>query len=165
MHSFSKSVFRLYITKTCLYNFDPLKPHFYIVKLGFTGVYIVFHISAQNIDFIEKTGLDISCKFLRLEIICMEYQNLLFFFFLFLFFCLFFFFFFWKNTKTFSNCRLLKICTRMLSVKSNFCETNQLFNSIFTHNLFPPPPAIMLKVSTEMDLFKGGSNEYPQSMF
>ena len=26
------------ITKTCLYNFDPLKPHFYIVKMGFTGV-------------------------------------------------------------------------------------------------------------------------------
>ena len=38
------------ITKTCLYNFDPLKPHFYIVKLGFTGVYIIFRISAQNID-------------------------------------------------------------------------------------------------------------------
>ena len=38
------------ITKTCLYNFDPLKPHFYIVKLGFTGVYIIFLISAQNID-------------------------------------------------------------------------------------------------------------------
>ena len=35
------------ITKTCLYNFDPLKPHFYIVKLGFKGVYIVFLISAQ----------------------------------------------------------------------------------------------------------------------
>ena len=32
------------------YNFDPLKPHFYIVKLGFTGVYIMFLISAQNID-------------------------------------------------------------------------------------------------------------------
>ena len=30
------------ITKTRLYNFDPLKPHFYIVKLGFTGVYIIF---------------------------------------------------------------------------------------------------------------------------
>ena len=29
------------ITKTCLYNLDPLKPHFYIVKLGFTGVYII----------------------------------------------------------------------------------------------------------------------------
>ena len=38
------------ITKTYLYNFDPLKPHFYLVKLGFTGVYINFHISAQNMD-------------------------------------------------------------------------------------------------------------------
>ena len=38
------------ITKTCLYNFDPLKPHIYKVKLGFTGVYIIFLISAQNID-------------------------------------------------------------------------------------------------------------------
>ena len=38
------------ITKTCLYSFDPFKPHFYIVKLGFTGVYIIFLISAQNID-------------------------------------------------------------------------------------------------------------------
>ena len=39
-----------HITKTCLYNFDPLKPHFYIIKLGFTGVYIIFQISAQNRD-------------------------------------------------------------------------------------------------------------------
>ena len=38
------------ITKTCLYNFDPFKPHFYIVKLGFTGVYNIFLILAQNID-------------------------------------------------------------------------------------------------------------------
>ena len=38
------------IMKTYLYNFDPLKPHIYIVKLGFTGVYIIFLISAQNID-------------------------------------------------------------------------------------------------------------------
>ena len=37
-------------TKTYLYNFDPLKPHFYIIKLGFTGVYVIFLISAQNID-------------------------------------------------------------------------------------------------------------------
>ena len=36
------------ITKTYLYYFDPLKPHFYIVKLGFTGVYIFFLISAQK---------------------------------------------------------------------------------------------------------------------
>ena len=40
----------LLITKTCLYNFDPLKPHFYIVKLGFTGVYIIFLIFAKKID-------------------------------------------------------------------------------------------------------------------
>ena len=39
-----------FITKTYLYYFDPLKPYFYIVKLGFTGVYIIFLISAQNID-------------------------------------------------------------------------------------------------------------------
>ena len=39
---------RLNITKTYLYNFDPLKPHFYIVKLGFTGAYIIFVISAQK---------------------------------------------------------------------------------------------------------------------
>ena len=36
----------LAITKTRLYKFDPLEPHFYIVKLGFTGVYIIFLISA-----------------------------------------------------------------------------------------------------------------------
>ena len=37
-----------FITKTYLYNFDPLKPHFYVVKLGFTGVYIIFLISTQK---------------------------------------------------------------------------------------------------------------------
>ena len=47
---FSDLAAQVCITKTCLYNFDPLKPHFYIVKLGFTGVYIIFLISAQNID-------------------------------------------------------------------------------------------------------------------
>ena len=38
-----------FISKTRLYTFDPLKPHFYTVKLGFTGVYINFLIYA-NID-------------------------------------------------------------------------------------------------------------------
>ena len=43
------------ITKTCLYKFDPLKPHLYIVKLGFPGVYIIFLISAKkNIDDCEQ---------------------------------------------------------------------------------------------------------------
>ena len=34
-------------TKTCLYNFDHLKPHLYVVELGFTWVYIIFLIYAQ----------------------------------------------------------------------------------------------------------------------
>ena len=38
------------ITKTYLYNFDPLKPHFYIVKLGFTGVTLFFLFLLKNID-------------------------------------------------------------------------------------------------------------------
>ena len=48
----SSTQYRNCITKTYLhvYNFGPLKPHFYIVKLRFTGVYIIFLISAQNID-------------------------------------------------------------------------------------------------------------------
>ena len=49
LHENLNSIF-LVTTKTRLYNFDPLKPHFYVVKLGFTGVRIIFLISAQNID-------------------------------------------------------------------------------------------------------------------
>ena len=47
-----KDQVKINITKTCLYNFDPLKPHFYIVKLGFTEIHIIFLISAykKNID-------------------------------------------------------------------------------------------------------------------
>ena len=39
-----------FITKTCLYNFDPLKPHFYIIKLGFIGVYIICLNLLKDID-------------------------------------------------------------------------------------------------------------------
>ena len=39
LHHENKSV---YITKTSPCNEDPLTPHFYIVKVGFTGVYIYF---------------------------------------------------------------------------------------------------------------------------
>ena len=42
-------VYSVSITKTCLYNVDLLKPHFYIlVKLEYTEVYICFLISAQK---------------------------------------------------------------------------------------------------------------------
>ena len=40
------SLLWMHITKTYLYNFDPHKPHFDIVKLGFMGVYIIFLIFA-----------------------------------------------------------------------------------------------------------------------
>ena len=36
------------ITKTYLYNTDPLKPHLYVVKLGFTEVYMIFLFSAKK---------------------------------------------------------------------------------------------------------------------
>ena len=38
----------IHITLTYLYDVDPLKPQFYIVKLRFPGVYIIFVISAQK---------------------------------------------------------------------------------------------------------------------
>ena len=48
-HSYSPRKINI-ITKTYLYNFYPLKPHFHIVKLGFTGVYIIFLFLLKNID-------------------------------------------------------------------------------------------------------------------
>ena len=39
-----------YITKTCLYIFYPLKPHFFIVKLGFIGYTLFFTFLLKNID-------------------------------------------------------------------------------------------------------------------
>ena len=39
------------ITKTYIYNFDPLKPHFYIVKLGYTwGIHLFSLFLLKNID-------------------------------------------------------------------------------------------------------------------
>ena len=43
------------ITKTRLYNFDPLKPHFYIVKLVFTGVCIIFSCFCSKSMFWAET--------------------------------------------------------------------------------------------------------------
>ena len=34
--------------QTMIKYFDPLKPRFYIVKLGFIGVYIIFRISVKT---------------------------------------------------------------------------------------------------------------------
>ena len=38
------------IGKTCPCNVYPLKPHFYIVKLGHAGVYLFFLFLLQNIN-------------------------------------------------------------------------------------------------------------------
>ena len=43
------TVYSIHITKTYLHNFDSLKPNFYIVKLGFTEVYIILFL-LKNID-------------------------------------------------------------------------------------------------------------------
>ena len=40
------AIIKFTITKTYLYNIDPLKPHCYIIKI----VYIIFLITAKNID-------------------------------------------------------------------------------------------------------------------
>ena len=39
-----------FITETYLYNFEPFKPNFYIVKLGFTGYTLFFLFLLKNID-------------------------------------------------------------------------------------------------------------------
>ena len=46
--SSSSNFYTQHIMKSYLYSFDPLKTHFYIVNLGFTGIYIIFLISAQK---------------------------------------------------------------------------------------------------------------------
>ena len=51
----SGSLFRIFneriFTKKRLYNFDPLKSHFYIVKFGSTGgIHNFFFIWLKNID-------------------------------------------------------------------------------------------------------------------
>ena len=57
-----------------LYNFDSLKPHFYIVKLGFKGVYTIFLISVQKhrlCYFILLLLKDIDCRY-SLELPCQD---------------------------------------------------------------------------------------------
>ena len=58
----------LNITKTCLYKADPLKPHFYIVKLGFTGVYIILLIYLTEAVLTNTHNLCFEQK-------CEKYQN------------------------------------------------------------------------------------------
>ena len=80
----------MHITKTRLYHFDPLKSHFYVVKLGFKGVYILFRIPAQK----HRLWVLVRTASLSTHNLCFEqkyekYQN----FFYLIFFFFFFFFF------------------------------------------------------------------------
>ena len=64
------------ITKSYLYNFDPLKPHFHIVKLGFTEVYIIFLISAQNYRLWVLVGTASPRRFQRVLTIYVFSKNM-----------------------------------------------------------------------------------------
>ena len=75
----------LNISETCLYNVDPLHPHFYTsshfytVKLGFTGVYIIFLISAQKHRLwvlVSFEAVLTSTHNLCFEQKCEKYQNI-----------------------------------------------------------------------------------------
>ena len=50
LNSIASTTAEVSITKTHLYNFESLKSHFYIVKLRFTGVYLIFLFLLKNID-------------------------------------------------------------------------------------------------------------------
>ena len=73
----------LSITKTFLYNFDPFEPHFYIVKLGFTGVYIIFSYFCSGEAVLTSTHnrpkrfLRVSTIYFFLEQKYDKYQNIL----------------------------------------------------------------------------------------
>ena len=45
-----KRLIKSHIKKTCPCNVKPLKPMFYIIKLGYAGVYLIFLFVIQNID-------------------------------------------------------------------------------------------------------------------
>ena len=63
------------ITKTRLYNFYPLKPHFYIVKLGFTSVCIILLISAQKHRLWVLVRTALTRRFLRVPTIYVLSRN------------------------------------------------------------------------------------------
>ena len=61
------------ITKTYLYNFDPLKPHFYIVNLGLQGYILFFLFLLKNVEAVLTSTYNL-CFEQEYE----KYQNFLF---------------------------------------------------------------------------------------
>ena len=76
----SRSLIRVFfvhiITKTYLYNFDPLKPHFYIVKLGFTGVHYFAYFCKNHRLWVLAEAVLTSTHNLCFEKNNEKYQNL-----------------------------------------------------------------------------------------
>ena len=54
---------------TSQFNLDPIKPHFYIVKLGFTRVYIIFLICCQKVYLRQQERLQfhLTCQIAKSE--------------------------------------------------------------------------------------------------
>ena len=71
---YDKQVDDICSTKTRLYNFYPLKPHFYTVKLGFRDlgflIHIVFFVSKGNLFDIYFTGVHIIFSYFAENIDC-----------------------------------------------------------------------------------------------
>ena len=65
-------------TKTHLYNSDPLKPYIYIVKLGFTGVYIIFLILLKSIlwVFVRIASLRQFSRVLTIYVLSRNMKNI-----------------------------------------------------------------------------------------
>ena len=126
----------VFIKKIYLYNSDPLKPHFYIVKLGFTGVYIIFLISDQNIDCgysLEPPRWDGSNEYPQ-SVFWAEI---------------------WKNIRVFLSKNF-----QLLEVKFSIYLNRRVFVMLWK-NVKKKHVAIQ----SYLELCRGGSNEYPQSMF
>ena len=58
----------------CLYNFDPLQPHFYTVKPGITGVYIIFCSKHRLWDSLEPPRLG-EAVLTSIHNLCCEHKN------------------------------------------------------------------------------------------
>ena len=82
--------FSIYMLQTCLCNVHPLTPHFYIVKLRFTGVNIIFALKhrlwvlvrtasrAPTINVLSKNKKNITFCHLKITIFTvMKYRRIL----------------------------------------------------------------------------------------
>ena len=58
-----------HIKLTCPYYVDPITPHFYIVKFGFSGVYIIFFFFCSKTEIVGTEAV-LTCT----HILCFEHK-------------------------------------------------------------------------------------------